>query len=161
MVIKFIKAFFYFVLMFVFIIVYGFTIHGYPNLLFCIIGIVISVVYMFLFFRKEIKGKDKVIIVLIVVASLIISSEAYLFINNEFDDKKIRTYYSVIYETEGKKDFFTSGWFFKNPEGKECFYRSYFDYYSGKYNDGDEVIVNEYNGVFKIKHYRMRQATVK
>ena len=153
----FLKINFYLLLLFIYILLYGFIVKGYPSLIFYLVGLTISILYLFIVFKNELKEKDKVVIVLILVISLIISSELYLFINNTFDDKKIRTYYSVIYETEGKKDFFTSGWFFKNPEGKECFYRSYFDYYSDKFSDGDIVIVDEFEGTFKVEHYNLQK----
>lgn len=138
------------------IIAYGVIIGGEINIFFYLIIIIVSMLSSLLIFGKKILKKDKVMeIILILSLACLLSNGIYLFINNCFDDNVIRSYTSEIIEEPGN-ELFENDYYFKDPEGNTKYYAKYFiaiDF--SNYTVGDIIYVEEYEGVFRLSHYRI------
>lgn len=94
-------------------------------------------------------------IILILSLVCLSSNGIYLFINNNFDDKIIRSYTSEIIEEPGN-ELFENDYYFKDPDGNIKYYAKYYiaiDF--SNYATGDAVYVEEYEGAFKLNHYKI------
>ena len=123
-------------------LLYGFLIGGYPSVLFYLIIGIISL-GMIIFLDKKIIKIEKVVCILIVGATMLLMNQTYLFTNSSFDSNE----YTARYRTElsvGRYIVFT------DPNGDEKIKSSKI---TDDYDDGDNVIVEEYPGLFGVEHY--------
>lgn len=123
-------------------LLYGFLIGGYPSILFYLIIGIISL-GMIIFLYKKIIKIEMVVCILIVGATMLLMNQAYLFTNSTFDSNE----YTARYRTElsvGRYIVFT------DPNGDKKIKSSKI---TDDYDDGDNVIVEEYPGLFGVEHY--------
>lgn len=123
-------------------LLYGFLIGGYPSVLFYLIIGIISL-GMIIFLDKKIIKIEMVVCILIVGATMLLMNQAYLFTNSTFDSNE----YTARYRTElsvGRYIVFT------DPNGDEKIKSSKI---TDDYDDGDSIIVEEYQGLFGVEHY--------
>lgn len=123
-------------------LLYGFLIGGYPSVLFYLIIGIISL-GMIIFLDKKIIKIEKVVCILIVGATMLLMNQAYLFTNSVFDSSE----YTARYRTELSVSRYIV---FTDPNGDEKIKSSKI---TDDYDDGDSVIVEEYQGLFGVEHY--------
>lgn len=146
------------------IFAYGFIIGGRANLMFYLIMIIVnSLLLIFSFgkgFLKEKITMDNKYIAIIMIAVVLsfCGSSFYQWANNVFDTKVVDTYESYIIDwQEGRQNFTDIGVSFNNPKGEEVFFNFWDNnsIFNPEYYDGDKVKVEEYDGAFGVKHYRL------
>lgn len=139
---------------FVVIITFGFLIGGCSNLLYAVL-IVTILLMLFVLFGKDIFCKEKIpLLILVVSTTCLISFQSYIQINNTFDSNVNRTYTSVIEDAPGNSPFINYFWFY-NPEHNLEEYSEFSLIGNPRYEIGDKIYVEEYDGVFNVKHFRL------